>query len=99
VPDPSSSTKLGRGSATGTLQIVELPHNIQRRQTLSTKDIMSLLKSRPAWLMLAIASGGCAAINGVFAKLYCLCFHLVSFRMLTDCTAQPRSSQRHGQAP
>jgi hypothetical protein len=32
---------------------------------------MSLPKSKPAWLILAIASGGCAAFNGVFAKLYC----------------------------
>jgi hypothetical protein len=30
---------------------------------------MSIRKSTPAWLVLAIASGGCAAFNGVFAKL------------------------------
>ncbi|KAH8728798.1 hypothetical protein GQ44DRAFT_675416 [Phaeosphaeriaceae sp. PMI808] len=30
---------------------------------------MSLPKSTPSWLILAIASGGCAAFNGVFAKL------------------------------
>ncbi|KAF2829462.1 hypothetical protein CC86DRAFT_437242 [Ophiobolus disseminans] len=30
---------------------------------------MSLMKTQPAWLILAIASGGCAAFNGVFAKL------------------------------
>jgi hypothetical protein len=39
---------------------------------------MSLPKTKPAWLMLAIASGGCAAVNGVFAKLYdSLTSHLV----------------------
>ncbi|KAH7398344.1 hypothetical protein BKA66DRAFT_437416 [Pyrenochaeta sp. MPI-SDFR-AT-0127] len=30
---------------------------------------MSVPKTKSAWLMLAIASGGCAAFNGVFAKL------------------------------
>jgi drug/metabolite transporter (DMT)-like permease len=44
---------------------------------------MSVLKTRPAWLMLAIASGSCAAINGVFAKLYCLS-HPVYIKLLTN---------------
>jgi hypothetical protein len=37
-------------------------------------DRMSqILRKQPVWLLLAIASGSCAAFNGVFAKL------LVSF--------------------
>jgi hypothetical protein len=64
----------------GTLQIVELPQhpsNIICGITHHQGNTMSLLKSQPAWLMLAIASGGCAAFNGVFAKLYCsLPFHV-----------------------
>ncbi|KAF2009902.1 hypothetical protein BU24DRAFT_357316 [Aaosphaeria arxii CBS 175.79] len=30
---------------------------------------MSTTRSQPTWLILAVASGGCAAFNGVFAKL------------------------------
>jgi hypothetical protein len=30
----------------------------------------ALLRRQPVWLILAIASGACAACNGVFAKLY-----------------------------
>ncbi|OCL07694.1 hypothetical protein AOQ84DRAFT_440048 [Glonium stellatum] len=30
---------------------------------------MEVTKAKPAWLVLAIASGACAAFNGVFAKL------------------------------
>lgn len=31
---------------------------------------MNYLAQQPAWILLAIGSGVCAAINGVFAKLY-----------------------------
>jgi hypothetical protein len=53
-------------------------------QLAAPRTIMSLFKSRPAWLMLAIASGGCAAINGVFAKLYCPSFHSASLQLAND---------------
>jgi hypothetical protein len=29
----------------------------------------NVLRRQPVWLLLAVASGGCAAFNGVFAKL------------------------------
>lgn len=45
-------------------------HASTRPQNLGSATVMSLLKTQPAWLILAIASGGCAAFNGVFAKLY-----------------------------
>lgn len=32
-------------------------------------SIMDWIKRQPVWMVLAIASGACAAINGVFAKL------------------------------
>lgn len=41
-----------------------------RNDTPATAGIMSnLLRKQPVWLLLAIASGACAAFNGVFAKL------------------------------
>lgn len=33
------------------------------------ETMSNFLRKQPVWLVLAIASGGCAAINGVFAKL------------------------------
>jgi hypothetical protein len=39
-------------------------------------DRMSqMLRKQPLWLLLAIASGSCAAFNGVFAKLLVPPFH------------------------
>jgi hypothetical protein len=59
----------------GTLQIINLPQplhdDITALYTRHPTTTMSLPQSKPAWLILAIASGGCAAFNGVFAKLYC----------------------------
>ena len=41
-----------------------------RNNTPATAQTMSnLLRKQPVWLLLAIASGACAAFNGVFAKL------------------------------
>jgi drug/metabolite transporter (DMT)-like permease len=38
-----------------------------------SKSAMSdFLKRQPVWILLAVASGACAAFNGVFAKLYVL---------------------------
>lgn len=34
-----------------------------------TADFQNLLRRQPVWIILAISSGACAAINGVFAKL------------------------------
>lgn len=34
------------------------------------EDKMENLSRKSQWIVLAIASGGCAAFNGVFAKLY-----------------------------
>ncbi|KAI9667647.1 MAG: hypothetical protein M1821_000464 [Bathelium mastoideum] len=48
---------------------------VQRQTTESISDVkepepqMAEKKSRAQWLIFAIASGGCAALNGVFAKL------------------------------
>jgi hypothetical protein len=38
------------------------------KETAAT-DMSNLLRQQPVWLLLAIASGTCAAFNGVFAKL------------------------------
>lgn len=38
-----------------------------------TKELpreMNYLAQQPAWILLAVGSGACAAINGAFAKLY-----------------------------
>jgi hypothetical protein len=35
----------------------------------ATTNMSHLLRKQPVWLLLAIASGICAAFNGVFAKL------------------------------
>ena len=32
--------------------------------------IMDILRRQPVWIILAVSSGACAALNGVFAKLY-----------------------------
>lgn len=32
-------------------------------------DIMNTIRRQPQWIILAAASGACAAFNGVFAKL------------------------------
>lgn len=32
-------------------------------------SIMDWIRRQPVWMVLAVASGTCAAINGVFAKL------------------------------
>lgn len=32
-------------------------------------DSMDWIRRQPLWIVLAVASGACAAINGVFAKL------------------------------
>jgi hypothetical protein len=41
------------------------------------KDEMENLSKKSQWIVLAVASGGCAAFNGVFAKLYVI-FSFVS---------------------
>ena len=38
-------------------------------QISATRATMSALRSMPLWIGVAIASGACAAFNGVFAKL------------------------------
>lgn len=44
---------------------------------------MGTAKSKSAWLALAIASGACAAFNGVFAKLYAHSYlHIIRTHML-----------------
>ena len=32
--------------------------------------MITFLQRQPVWIVLAVASGACAAFNGVFAKLY-----------------------------
>jgi hypothetical protein len=38
--------------------------------TIASMQPNALPRRQPVWLILAIASGACAACNGVFAKLY-----------------------------
>jgi hypothetical protein len=89
------------GSAAGTLQIINpTPTILLHTTTVAAHLTMSFLKTQPAWLLLAIASGGCAAFNGVFAKLYCCTpIHPMSTQILTTHAAPPQSSQHHGRAP
>lgn len=42
------------------------------------EDKMENLSKKSQWIVLAIASGGCAAFNGVFAKLYVISFFCTS---------------------
>ena len=63
---------------------------------------MEAARAKPAWLVLAIASGACAAFNGVFAKLY---VHQIRFLKIPSANANTiyclgllRSSLHHGQA-
>ena len=46
------------------------------------------MSRRSQWLILAVASGACAAFNGVFAKLY-----VVTSRLHTVCTVISISKQ------
>jgi hypothetical protein len=39
----------------------------------SNMSLLDVLRRQPLWIVLAVASGACAALNGVFAKLY-VCF-------------------------
>ena len=39
------------------------------------------MSRKSQWIILALASGGCAAFNGVFAKLYVYVILLVSLRL------------------
>jgi len=45
---------------------------------------MEAARAKPAWLVLAIASGACAAFNGVFAKLY---VHQIKFLKIPSANA------------
>lgn len=38
--------------------------------TRESENIMDWIRKQPLWIVLGVASGACAAINGVFAKLY-----------------------------
>ena len=33
------------------------------------QSVMDWIRSQPLWIVLAVSSGACAAVNGVFAKL------------------------------
>lgn len=37
--------------------------------SVQSKSVMDWIRKQPLWIVLAVASGSCAAINGVFAKL------------------------------
>jgi hypothetical protein len=45
-----------------------LLHNRKPEKTVPNR-MSQMLRKQPLWLLLAIASGSCAAFNGVFAKL------------------------------
>jgi hypothetical protein len=36
---------------------------------MDTSSIIAAWRRQPLWMVLAVASGACAAFNGVFAKL------------------------------
>ncbi len=41
----------------------------EQEQQLAREEDMENLSRKSQWIVLAVASGGCAAFNGVFAKL------------------------------
>lgn len=52
---------------------IDLDHEHQQKpftQRATVGSTMNWIRRQPVWIVLAIASGACAAINGVFAKLY-----------------------------
>jgi hypothetical protein len=36
---------------------------------MDKSSLVQYLRKQPVWIVLAVSSGACAAINGVFAKL------------------------------
>ncbi|KAJ9650821.1 hypothetical protein H2198_009888 [Neophaeococcomyces mojaviensis] len=51
---------------------IDLDHEHQQKpftQRATVGSTMNWIRRQPVWIVLAIASGACAAINGVFAKL------------------------------
>jgi hypothetical protein len=45
------------------------PESFSDPKDKTVTSMSNVLRKRPVWLLLAIASGSCAAFNGVFAKL------------------------------
>ena len=45
------------------------PDPLAPSEKAAPKKMSQMLRKQPLWLLLAIASGSCAAFNGVFAKL------------------------------
>lgn len=87
--DGSPSTKSESGPPSSSITIVKSPVTKG-----SEKGAMEWYRQQPAWIILALASGTCAAINGVFAKLYVL--HLCLLRAIC-CTEPVWSQMQHGQ--
>jgi hypothetical protein len=75
---------------TGSSPALSQPHlngdNIEEEQEGDTMDNLS---KKSQWIVLAIASGACAAFNGVFAKLYV--HTLFSLFITFLCTCPPYS--------
>jgi hypothetical protein len=45
------------------------PDPLAPSEKIAPNKMSQMLRKQPLWLLLAIASGSCAAFNGVFAKL------------------------------
>ena len=43
--------------------------NPQEAKEMNASSIIAAWRKQPLWMVLAVASGACAAFNGVFAKL------------------------------
>jgi hypothetical protein len=59
----------GGGSEDDALLGSRKPEPLSHSKETAVTNMSSLLRKQPVWLLLAIASGSCAAFNGVFAKL------------------------------
>ena len=46
------------------------PDPLAPSEKTAPNRMSQMLRKQPLWLLLAIASGSCAAFNGVFAKLF-----------------------------
>ena len=57
------------GSQNATLETGVVPDITNRNNTTSSTSQTPTVSSRQ-WILIALASGGFAALNGVFAKLY-----------------------------
>ena len=109
VSRPSPKTPLtmdagaGAGAAAAAAAAAEpllssaVPPSSSTDPTSQTPDSKPSMSTKTPWLAYAVASGACAAFNGVFAKLY---VHYYSISTMTvayidlDCTPEQRRNSR-----